>query len=76
MPPAYQPRVLEERNLRWYCGCSTTRMEKALISIGEKDLEQLIEEDGGAEITCQFCLKKYKFERDGLEALLREARHE
>jgi molecular chaperone Hsp33 len=51
-------------------------MEKALISIGEKDLVHLIEEDGGAEIICHFCLKKYKFGREKLEALLREARNE
>ena len=76
MPPAYRPQVLEERSLRWHCGCNTKRMEKALISIGEKDLVHLIEEDGGAEIICHFCLKKYKFGREKLEALLREARNE
>ncbi|NLV69340.1 MAG: Hsp33 family molecular chaperone HslO [Clostridiales bacterium] len=76
LPPPYRPRVLEERNIRWHCGCSEERMEKALISIGEKDLEQLIREDGGAEIVCQFCLGKYQFDRKKMEALLREARHE
>ncbi len=76
MPPQYRPAVLEERHIRWDCDCSTERMEKALISIGEKDLASLIEEDRGAELTCQFCLKKYSFDQEELEALLREARHE
>lgn len=76
MPPQYRPEVLEERHIRWDCDCSTERMEKALISIGEKDLASLIREDRGAELTCQFCLKKYSFDQEELEALLREARHE
>lgn len=76
MPPRYRPEVLEERHIRWDCDCSTERMEKALISIGEKDLASLIQEDRGAELTCQFCLKKYSFDQEELEALLREARHE
>jgi molecular chaperone Hsp33 len=76
MPPRYRPEVLEERHIRWDCDCSAERMEKALISIGEKDLASLIEEDRGAELTCQFCLKKYSFDQKKLEALLREARHE
>lgn len=76
MPEPYRPAVLEERSISWHCGCNTKRMEKALISIGEKDLLHLIEEDGGAEIVCHFCLKKYQFDQKDLEALLREARHE
>lgn len=55
------------------CDCSRERLERALLSIGEKDLREIIEQDGQAELTCQFCGKAYRFDRAALEALVREA---
>lgn len=55
------------------CDCTRERLERALISIGSKDLSEIIEQDGQAELTCQFCGKKYHFDRDALLALLAEA---
>ena len=76
MPDLYSPEVLEERNIFWQCDCSRERMEKALISIGRKDLRQLIEEDHGAELTCQFCRRQYNFSEEELKKLFEEASHE
>lgn len=59
---------------KYKCKCSKERMEKALISIGKEELESLIEEAGEAELTCQFCDNKYKFGREELEELLRQAK--
>lgn len=55
------------------CKCSQERMERALISIGKKELEEMIEEQGQAELTCQFCDKKYQFNKEELLALYRQA---
>lgn len=55
------------------CDCTRERLERALISIGRKELSEIIEQDGQAELTCQFCEKKYRFDRDALLALLAEA---
>ena len=55
------------------CDCSRERLERALISIGKKELSDLIEQDGQAELTCQFCGKVYHFDREALTALLSEA---
>lgn len=55
------------------CDCSRERLERALISIGKKELKDLIDQDGKAELTCQFCGKTYLFNRAALEALLIEA---
>ena len=49
-------------------------MEKALISIGKKELEELIEDQGEAELTCQFCDNKYHFNKQELEDLLEKAK--
>lgn len=76
LPEEFRPRVLEEREISWMCDCSKERMEKALISIGRKDLSEIIETDRGAELTCQFCRRKYKFTESELVRLLQEASHE
>ena len=76
MPDIYSPEVLEERNIFWQCDCSRERMEKALISIGRRDLRSIIEEDHGAELTCQFCRKQYRFSEEELEKLFEEASRE
>ncbi len=59
---------------KYKCYCSKERMEKALISIGKTELEDLIREQGCAELTCQFCDNKYTFGKSELEALLKEAK--
>ena len=55
------------------CDCSRERLERALISIGETELKDMIEQDGKAELTCQFCGKRYAFDRNDLLNLLKEA---
>lgn len=55
------------------CDCTRARLERALLSIGEKELKEIIEQDGQAELTCQFCGKAYHFDRQDLNALLAEA---
>lgn len=70
MPEEYAVEPLETREINWNCDCSEERLEKVLISIGQKDLEEIIQEDGQAEMQCQFCLKKYFFDKSHLESLL------
>lgn len=58
----------------YHCDCSKERMERALISIGRDELSSLIEEQGNAELTCQFCDNKYNFCKEELEELLEIAK--
>lgn len=58
----------------YYCPCSKERMERALISIGKDEISEIIEEQGSAELTCQFCDNKYSFDREELEELLELAK--
>lgn len=73
LPEEYSTEILEYRQIGWECDCSTERLEQVLLSIGEKDLKQLAEEDGEAELTCQFCTKQYHFDKDHLDMLVRVA---
>lgn len=68
--------IMENKGIvpEYKCKCSVERMEKALISIGRQELENLIEEQGTAELTCQFCDNKYTFSKEELEKLLRSAK--
>ena len=70
MPDEYRPKPLEYRDIVWDCDCSRQRLEQVLMTIGKKELKQIIEEDGQAELQCHFCLKKYIFNRDELTAIL------
>ena len=70
VPEEYEPEILAEREIRWECDCSRERIESALLTIGRRDLTEIIEEDGEAELQCQFCCKKYHFNKDELVAIL------
>ncbi len=62
--------ILEQTPVEYRCYCSRERMETALISMGRDELLALIEEEGRAELTCQFCDAVHTFEKADLEALL------
>ena len=63
---------LEKHPVEYRCCCSRDRVSRALISMGRKELSALIQEQGRAELTCQFCDQVYQFSREELEQLLEE----
>ena len=69
-------QILEREPLRYHCACSRYRMEKALISLGRKELQTLIDEDLGAELGCHFCHSQYAFSTQDLKDLLERASRE
>jgi molecular chaperone Hsp33 len=64
--------ILDSMPVRFYCNCSKDRVEKALISIGRKEIAAMIEEGKTIELKCQFCNKAYEFEVGELERILME----
>lgn len=64
--------ILEKHPVEYRCYCSRERVSRALISMGRKDLTELIREQGRAELTCQFCDQVYRFSGEELEQLLAE----
>lgn len=57
----FGPKILEKVSTEYYCNCSKERVEKAIASIGRKELQEMIEEGKPIEVNCHFCDKKYKF---------------
>lgn len=54
------------------CKCNKEKFADGLMTLGNEQLTELIEEDGKAEIQCQFCNKKYNFNKEELEEILRK----
>ncbi len=54
---------------RFHCNCDKTRVEKALISIGKKELKDMIDEGKEIEVNCHFCNRNYVFSVEELQAL-------
>ncbi len=65
---------LDDVEFNYNCDCSRGKIEKALISLGEKELLAMINEDHGAEVTCRFCPEVYKFSEMELINLLNKAK--
>lgn len=63
-------KVLAEDEIRFNCDCSRERFEAALVTLGKEELKAMVDEDHGAEITCQFCGKTYSFTEKDLEDLI------
>lgn len=66
--------VLDTIPTRFHCNCSKERVAKAIISIGQKDIEEMIEEGREIEVNCHFCNQNYTYSVEELEELLRLAR--
>lgn len=58
---------------KYHCNCSRERIEKALISIGKKDLQEMIDDGETIEVGCQFCSKKYQVTVEELKGLLKRS---
>ncbi len=62
----------EEITVMYECDCSREKTIEALIAIGKKDLQTILEEDGKANIVCHYCNKSYNFTKEDLENIIKE----
>ena len=69
MPEEFQIMPLDTLDIGWKCDCSEERLEQVVKSLGAKEISDIIEQDGQAELTCQFCGKSYHFDKEHLERL-------
>lgn len=66
--------ITEKVPCRYECSCSRERMERAIISIGKKDIEEMINDGEAIEVNCQFCGNSYHFSVEELKEMLKAAR--
>ena len=67
-----EPEILEKRDTRYACDCSRSRVERALITLGRDELNDMIRTQHGAQVDCHFCNKRYEFSEDDLKTLLQD----
>ena len=66
--------IAEKTDTRFACNCSRERVSKALISIGEKEIKEMIDEGKPIEMNCHFCNTSYTFQMEELKQLLAVAK--
>lgn len=67
-------KFLEKMPVGFTCTCSKERFANAIISLGQEEINDMIENDGKAEAQCHFCNEKYHYSREELEELRQEAK--
>ena len=67
-------QVIDRMSVTFSCNCSRERFGNAIIGLGEKEIRDMIEEDGQAEAECHFCLEKYVYTKEDLEGFIDEIR--
>jgi len=63
-------KILEKVPTKFYCNCTRKKVEKALISVGKKDIMEMIEDGEDIELNCHFCSSKYVFTPEDLKKLI------
>ena len=66
--------ILETAPISYRCYCTRERVERVLLSLGAEELEKILAEQGGCELTCQFCDRVHRFSAQELEELIRSIR--
>jgi molecular chaperone Hsp33 len=59
-------RILEKRVIAFQCSCNRERVERALLTLGKRGVEDLLVEHGQVEMTCEFCRERYLFTEEDL----------
>ena len=70
----FDVEINEKIPTEFYCNCSRERVEKALISIGRKELNEMIQEGKPIELNCHFCNHNYEFTVEELKEILRKCK--
>ena len=66
--------INEKLPAKFTCNCNKSRIERALISVGKKDIQEMIDDGKPIEVNCHFCNKNYSFDVDELKDILEKAR--
>ncbi|SHJ11242.1 Hsp33 family molecular chaperone HslO [Lutispora thermophila] len=64
--------IHEKKEIKYRCNCNRDRLEKALVALGSKEIKEIIDDQGQAELICHFCNKKYQFNKEQLQEILKK----
>lgn len=66
--------ILDTMDTSFYCNCTKERVEKAIVSIGKKEIQEMIDENETIEVNCHFCNSKYHFDVDDLKEIMKRSK--
>lgn len=66
--------IKEKTETRFYCNCDKARVEKAIVSIGKKDIQEMIDDGEPIEVNCHFCNEHYHFSVEELKDIIKRSR--
>ncbi len=66
--------ILDTMDTSFYCNCTKERVEKAIVSIGKKEIQEMIDENETIEVNCHFCNSKYHFDVDDLKEIIKRSK--
>lgn len=70
----FDMEITQTLDLNFYCNCDKDRVERALMLISKKELQDMIDEGKEVELCCQFCNRKYVFSVDELKEIAKKAK--
>ena len=65
-------QILDKMPVKFECNCSKDRFATAILGLGKKEIQDMIDEDGMAEAQCHFCLETYQYSKEELESFINE----
>ena len=66
--------INEKLPAKFTCNCDKSRIERALISVGKKDIQEMIDDGKEVEVKCHFCNTAYTFSVEELKQILKQAK--
>lgn len=67
-------QITDKVPANFYCNCTKHRVEKAIISIGRKDIQEMIDDEKPIEVNCHFCNTNYEFSVEELKQILKKSK--
>lgn len=65
--------IMDTMETSFYCNCTKERVEKAIVSIGKKDIQEMIDDNEPIEVNCHFCNTSYQFSVEELKEILKRS---
>ena len=66
----HELEIMDRRTLQWKCRCSQKRVESMLVGLGKLQLQEILEEDRQAQITCEYCNRQYIVNGSALKEII------
>ncbi|MFC5452628.1 Hsp33 family molecular chaperone HslO [Paenibacillus aestuarii] len=63
-------QILDRMEVKFRCKCNRERVEQTLLSVGKDELQEILDDEGFAEVVCHFCNEAYRFNEEDLKRMI------